>query len=131
FVRPVSQPFPNPSLFLFLIGDPQGTWWPGRSNKAREHHNGQDVRNHLNELDGNIFARRQLKHTLHLDRNRFRETQQETRKQRLNRPPFSEDQSCECNETTTCSHVSREQRRLSNREIRSSDTGKCAGQPHD
>src|SRR5262245_60969645 len=32
--------FPKLRLFLFLIGDTQGTRWPGRSNKAREHHNG-------------------------------------------------------------------------------------------
>src|SRR6476619_742422 len=47
-------------LLLFLIRNTERTRWPGRSNKARQHHNGQDVRHHLNELHRNIFARGQL-----------------------------------------------------------------------
>src|SRR6185369_6025449 len=58
-------------LLLFLIRNTYRARWPGRSNKARQHHNGQDVRHHLNELHRNIFARRQLHNSLHLDRNCF------------------------------------------------------------
>src|SRR6185436_11502819 len=67
-------------LLLFLIRNTERTRWPGRSNKARQHHNGQDVRHHLNELHRNIFARRQLENALHLDRNRLSEAEQKTRK---------------------------------------------------
>src|SRR5215213_10467264 len=64
---------PNLSLFLFLIRNTESTRRPGRSNKARKHHNGQDVRHHLNELHRNILARRQLENSLHLDRDSFSE----------------------------------------------------------
>src|ERR1044071_6114223 len=47
-------------LLLFLIRNTQSTRGPGHSNKARQHHDGQDVRNHLNELHRNILAGWQL-----------------------------------------------------------------------
>src|SRR5215213_3043887 len=117
-------------LFLFLIRNTERARWPGRSNKARQHHNGQDVRHHLNELHRNIFARRQLENPLHLDRDSFSEAEQKTREQSRHWFPLAEDQRGERDEATTRSHVSRKQRRLTNREIRATHSCEDAGKQH-
>src|ERR1051325_8723897 len=117
-------------LLLFLIRNTERPRRPGRSNKPRQHHDGQDVRHHLNELHRNIVARRQLENALHLNRNSFSKAKQETREQRLHRPPLAKDQSSERDETTSRSHVSRKQRRLTDRKICATDSGEYAGQQH-
>src|ERR1043166_3117803 len=90
----------TPRLLLFLVGYTQGTRRPGRSNKARQHHDGQEVRHHLNELPRNVVARRQLNPALPLNRTSIRKATQDTLEQRLRGPPLPKDQSSERDETT-------------------------------
>src|SRR6185437_9274790 len=117
-------------LLLFLIRNAERTRWPGRSNKARQHHNGQDVRHHLNKLHRNVFARRQLENTLHLDGNSFSKTKQKTCEQRRHRLPLTENQRGERDEAAARLYVSRKQRRLTNRKIRAAHAREYACQQH-
>src|SRR5712691_4087994 len=62
---------------FFLIGPAQGRRRARVADEAGQHHNGQHVRHHLDELHGNIFARRQLHYALHLNRHRLGEPEEQ------------------------------------------------------
>src|SRR5437016_10996672 len=77
---------------FFFIGPAQCRRRARVADETGEHHNGEHVRHHLNELHGNIFARRQLDDALHLNRDRLGEPEEQARQHRLPRPPFAEDE---------------------------------------
>src|SRR5207249_11377009 len=90
---------------FFLIRPAQCRRRARVADETGQHHNGEHVRHHLNELYGNIFARRQLHHALHLNRQRLGEPEEQARQHRLQRPPFAEDERRERDEAAARRHI--------------------------
>jgi hypothetical protein len=65
--------------------------------------------NHLNELDGHVFAGRQLSDTLHLNRQRVREAKEHAGEHRLDGTPLPKIKAASAMNAPR-GHVSREER---------------------
>ena len=86
------------------------------ADEAGEDDHGNHVWNDLNVFDPDIRD-----HALHLNRRSLGKAKQQACEHGLNRPPLSEDECRQSDEAAACRHVSREERRLADRQIGAAD----------
>ena len=85
------------------------------ADEAGQHNDCQDIRDYLDELYRNILSGWQSNNPLHPDGHSFSEAKKQAGKHCLKRPPLSEDQRRKRDKPSPSRHVSRKERRLSNR----------------
>src|SRR5205809_4586542 len=83
------------SSSFFFVSHAEGARRARLADEAGQHHDGDKIWDHLNELNGNVFGRipGQLGDALHLNRQGIGKSEQQTGEHRLHRPPLAEDQS--------------------------------------
>src|SRR5215475_10518538 len=94
------------------------------ADPPRQHDHRQNVRDHLNELVGDVYS------SLHTNRDRLGEAEEEAGDERADRIPFAEDQCGQRDESAPGGHVAGEERILADGQIGAAEAGERARNQH-